>query len=111
VKERASDRGLFKILPQHLKGINQASRHEGVLGEWRYISTHSLTSTPDGSVWSASRPGRFAPRERAAGTHWIGGWMGPGPGMDAKANRNPCQESNLGRPASSLVTKLTELAQ
>jgi len=25
---------------------------------------------------SASLPGRFTPRERAPGTHWLGGWMG-----------------------------------
>jgi hypothetical protein len=30
--------------------------HEGVLGEWRYSSTHSLTSALDGGEWSASRP-------------------------------------------------------
>jgi hypothetical protein len=28
----------------------------------------------DGGEWSASRPGRFTPRERAHGTHRIGGW-------------------------------------
>jgi hypothetical protein len=27
------------------------------------------------SEWSASRPGRFTPGERATGTHWIGGWV------------------------------------
>jgi hypothetical protein len=27
--------------------------------------------------WSASRPGRFTPGERAPGTHWIGNWVGP----------------------------------
>jgi hypothetical protein len=26
--------------------------------------------------WSASLPGRFTSRERAPGTHWIGGWVG-----------------------------------
>jgi hypothetical protein len=26
--------------------------------------------------WSASRPGRYTPSERATGTHWIGGWVG-----------------------------------
>jgi len=40
--------------------------------EWRYRSTHSLTSTLDGGEWSASRPGRFNLRERAPGIHWIG---------------------------------------
>jgi hypothetical protein len=34
-----------------------------------------LTSALDGSEWSASRPGRFTPRERVPGTNWIGGWV------------------------------------
>jgi hypothetical protein len=38
---------------------------------------HSLTSALDGDEWSVSRP-----RERAPGTHWIGGWMGPSAGPD-----------------------------
>jgi len=32
-----------------------------------------LTSALDGGEWSASRPGRFTPREIAPGIHWIGG--------------------------------------
>jgi hypothetical protein len=58
--------------------FNRALCHEGVLGKWRYSSIHSLTSALDGGEWSASRSGRFTPRERASGTHWIGGWVGPG---------------------------------
>jgi hypothetical protein len=34
-------------------------------------------------VWSVSRSGRFTPRERAPGTHWVGGWVGPKTGLDA----------------------------
>jgi len=30
-----------------------------------------------GDEWSASRPGHFTPRVRAAGTYWIGGLVGP----------------------------------
>jgi hypothetical protein len=45
-------------------------------GEWMHIFTHSLTSALDGGEWSASRSGRFTPRERARGTHWIGDWVG-----------------------------------
>jgi len=37
----------------------------------------SLTSALDGGEWSASLPGRFAPRERAPHTHWIGGYVSP----------------------------------
>jgi hypothetical protein len=33
------------------------------IGEWRYSSTHSLTSARRGGDWSASRPGRFTPRK------------------------------------------------
>jgi hypothetical protein len=58
---------------------------KGVLREWRY-STHSLTSVLDGGEWSASRPGRFTPRVRAPGTHWIGGWVDPKAVLDAVVN-------------------------
>jgi hypothetical protein len=37
--------------------------------------------------WSASRPGRFTPRERAAGKHWMGGWVGPRAGLNAVVKR------------------------
>jgi hypothetical protein len=37
---------------------------------------------PRVGVWSAVRPGRFIPWERAPGTHWIGGWVGPRAGLD-----------------------------
>jgi hypothetical protein len=56
--------------------LNYAPRHEDVLGECRYSSTHSLTSALDVGEWSASRHGRLTPRERTTGTHWIGGWVG-----------------------------------
>jgi hypothetical protein len=71
--------------------FNWAPRHEGVLGEWWYSSTHSLTSALDGGEWSASRPGRFTPRERASGTHWIGGWVGPRTGLDAVVKKKNSQ--------------------
>jgi hypothetical protein len=35
-----------------------------------------LTSALDGGERSASRSGRFTPRERTPSTHWIGGWVG-----------------------------------
>jgi hypothetical protein len=48
-----------------------------------YSSPHSLTLALDGGEWSASRPGRFTPRERAPCTNWIGGWVDPRAGLDA----------------------------
>jgi hypothetical protein len=41
-----------------------------------------LTSALGGGEWSALRPGRFTPRERAPGTRWIG-WVGPTAVLDA----------------------------
>jgi hypothetical protein len=94
--------------------FNWAPRHEGVLGEWRYSSMHSLTSALDGGEWSASRPGRFPPRDRAPGTHWIGGWVGPRAGLDAVSKRNVptlCRESNPDHPiVQSIVSCYTDWA-
>jgi hypothetical protein len=81
--------------------FNWAPRHEGVLGEWRYSSTHSLTSALDGGEWSASRSGRFTPRERAPDTHWIGVWVGPRAVRDAVVKRkipSPRRKSNPRTP-------------
>jgi hypothetical protein len=41
--------------------------------------------------------GRFTPRERAPGTHWIGGWVGPRARLDAVVKRkipSPYRDSN-----------------
>jgi hypothetical protein len=66
--------------------FNWVSRHGGVLGEWRYSSTHSSTSALDGGEWSASCRGRFASREGDPGTHWIG-WMDPRDGLNEVVKR------------------------
>jgi hypothetical protein len=44
------------------------------------------------------------PRERALGTHWIGGWVGPRVGLDAVEKRQILHnwESNPGRRARKL---------
>jgi len=44
-----------------------------------------LTSALDGE--STSRPGRFTPRERAPGTHWKRGWVGPSAVLDVVAKK------------------------
>jgi hypothetical protein len=66
-----------------------------------YSSTHSLTSALDGGEWSASRSGRFTPRERAPGIHWIGGWVGPRTILDTVVKRkipSPRREPNPRTP-------------
>jgi hypothetical protein len=71
-----------------------------------YGSTCSLTSALAGDECSASRPGRFTPRKRAHGTHWIGGWLDPIAGLDDVEKKKflalPGLELQpLGRPARS----------
>jgi hypothetical protein len=65
-----------------------------------------LTLALVGGEWSASRPGRFTPRESAPGTHLIEGWVDPRAGLDDVQKRKfltlPGLELRpLRRPASS----------
>jgi hypothetical protein len=78
----------LKIKEKLSSCFNWAPRHEGVLGEWMYSSTHSLSSALDAGEWSASRPYHFTPREKAPGTHWIGGRVDPRAFLDAVVKRN-----------------------
>jgi hypothetical protein len=87
------------------------------MGEWMYSSTHSLTSALDGGEWPASRPCRFTPKERAPGTHWIGGWVSYRAVLDAVVRRkipSPRRESNPKTPivqsvANAIPTELSRL--
>jgi hypothetical protein len=91
----AEKREIMKTKLSLCLSFNWAPRHEGVLEEWRYSSTHSLTSALDGGS------GRFTPWERAPGTHWIGGWVGPRTVLDAVVKRkipSPRRESNPRTP-------------
>jgi hypothetical protein len=63
-----------------------------------------LTSAIVAGEWSASRPGRFTPMERANDTHWIEGWADPRAGLTTwrKYLTLPGLELRpLGRPARS----------
>jgi hypothetical protein len=46
------------------------------------ITSLFFTSTLDGCEWSASNPCRFTSRGQPRGTHFIGGWVGHGAGLD-----------------------------
>jgi hypothetical protein len=83
--------------------LNVALRHECVLGEWRYSSTHSLTSALDVGEWSVSRPGRFPPKEKVPGTHWIGGWVGPRAILDAVMKRKIPRTHRESNPRTSIA--------
>jgi hypothetical protein len=101
----------FKLVKVNVKlspyFFNWAPCHDRVLGEWRYSSTHSLTSVLDGGEWSASRLVHFTPRKRTPGTHWIGDWVGPSTIQDAVMKSkipSPRRESN---PRTTIVQPVT----
>jgi hypothetical protein len=65
------------------------------------LTEHHAMKALDGSDWSASCCGRFTPKERAPGTHWIGGCVGPRAVLDAVVKRkipSPYRESNRRTP-------------
>jgi hypothetical protein len=67
-----------------------------------------------GGEWSASRPGRYTPKERAPGTHWVGGWVGPRAGLDIVEKRKfltlqGLKIRHLGHSACSLSQSLLTL--
>jgi hypothetical protein len=92
-------------------GFQTVRRHEDVLADWKYSSTHYLTSALDGGEWSASRPGRFTLRESAPGTYWRGGWVGLTAILEAVVKRkipSPRRELNprtpIGQPLAQRYT-------
>jgi hypothetical protein len=58
------------------------------MGEWMYRSTYFFDLAIIRDEWSATRPGRFAPEERAPFTHWIGGWVNLRASLDDVEKRN-----------------------
>jgi hypothetical protein len=79
--------------------------------EWRYSSTHSLTSALDGCEWSVSRPSRFTPRERAPGTHWLEGRVSPRPGLDTVSKgKIPSADGNQTPIVQPVASRYTDRA-
>jgi hypothetical protein len=69
IKKEQRNKGKFDSV------FNWAPRHEGVLGKWKYSSTHSLTSALGGSEWSASRPAALVPgKENLVTIGYEAGW-------------------------------------
>lgn len=52
------------------------------------ITPTFLTLASDGGGWSASHSDRVTPGEIAPGTYGIGGWAGPGAGLDTAASKH-----------------------
>jgi hypothetical protein len=68
-----------------------------------------LTSALVGGEWSASRPGRFTPGERAPGTHWIGGWVDPRASMEDLEKRKFFTLPGLELPSLSRQARIQSL--
>jgi hypothetical protein len=93
----------MKIIPIVVKLSLCLTKHHAMKTFWGVeVWLHSfLTSAVDRGEWSASRLGRFTPRERAPVTHWIRGSVGPRAVLDVVVERkipNPRRESNPRTP-------------
>jgi hypothetical protein len=100
---------LLKMLKLSLCLIikHNAMKTSGGGGGGEGIAPPFLTAALDGDEWSASRPCRFTPGEKAPGTHWIGRWVGLRVGPDDVEKRKfltlrGLELRLLGRPARSL---------
>jgi hypothetical protein len=79
------------------------------------VQLHSfLISTLGGGAWTASRTGRFHPRERAPKTDWTEAWVGSRADLDAlRGNLLPLTRTEprfLSRTARGVVAIETELS-
>jgi hypothetical protein len=105
-------KGKGKFVPMR----NYVIKHHAVNtygGEWRYSST--ILDLCTRWRWSASRPGPFAPGDRAPGTHWVGGLVGSRVDLDAMENRKnllplPVIEPRSFSPQTSWYTDWAILA-
>jgi hypothetical protein len=67
-----------------------------------------LTSALDGE-WSASRPGRFTPTERALGTQWTGGWVGTRDVLNAVVKRKIPSTRRQSNPRTPIVHPVAQI--
>jgi hypothetical protein len=73
-----------------------------------YSSIHSLTSALDGDEWSASHLDRFTSKERAPGTHWIGGWVDLRAVLDAVVKRKIPSPHRKSNPRTLIIQPVTQ---
>jgi hypothetical protein len=69
-----------------------------------------LTSALDGGEWSASSPCRCISGQTAPSTRWIGGWVGPRPGLDAVGKYKSFHAGNRTRAVQLVVLRYTDWA-
>jgi hypothetical protein len=69
------------VLTRSNRAFSWASRHKGLLQSGG-IAPRILDLDTRWRWMSASHSGRFPPREKAAGNHWIGGWVDPRTGLE-----------------------------
>jgi hypothetical protein len=86
------------------------TKHHAMKTYWRSggIAPRIVWPLTSGGEWSASRPGRFIPRERAPGTHSIGGWVGPRAVLDAVVKRKIPSPRRESKPRTPIVQPVAQ---
>jgi hypothetical protein len=67
--------------------LTSAPCQKDVLGTGDMELHAFLTLALNGGERLASYPGQYIPRQRAPGTHWMEGWVGPRAGLDIVVKR------------------------
>jgi hypothetical protein len=98
-KGKGKSKGKCKVFPV-LFYFTWAPHHEGVLGSGG-TAPRILDSALDGGEWLASRTCRLTPKERALGTHWIGGLVDLRAGLDMVVKRKCPVPAGTRTPRSS----------
>jgi hypothetical protein len=109
IPEDNTAKGISMFVPHRKRSVFYTETNRSML--FREVAAVSCenhteqTKRPERYLWKigffnvkASRHGHFFPWERNRGTHWIGGWVGPRPGLLPPPVMEP-----------EPVTRLTEL--
>jgi hypothetical protein len=79
------------------------------VGEWMYRSMYSLPR----QYLEENGQLHFSAAERAIGTHWIGGWVGPRTDLDDVEKRKSCPHQNSNSDPSAfqpVASRYTDLS-
>jgi hypothetical protein len=81
------------------------TKHHAMKAYWGSggITPRILNLGTNADEWSASPPGSFTTRERASGTHWIGGWVGSSAVLDAVVKRKIPSPRRESKPRTPIV--------
>jgi hypothetical protein len=105
VEQHATDHAPHRAVKVKVKLSLCLPKHHAMKTYWGSggIAPRILDFGTRWGEWSALRPGHFIPRERAPGTHWIWGWVGPRTGLNTVVRRKIPSPRRKSNPRNSII--------